>query len=311
MKISTLWNHLSRTKFARINKTFLRSFRQPGMPNNRLAAWDPLDPSLRYFKFLLFHVVNSKNKRFFRNYAKIGPTLVGNPVHIPVHFRAVDGTKISVNLDHFLAVEEYTFLKNHMGFNGVRDIVEIGAGFGRTAQSILKLAPRTRSYTIIDLPNVLALSSCYLRRVLKQKDFRKLKFIGADSLETLGSFPPCDLAINIDSFQEMPRQTIKYYFQKVIGNCRFFYSKNPIGKYRPESVGLMRLSKKNMMDVFSLGLSRELIDIFDKKSMRLARKKHISHYLPTKSFKAVAFEPLGIFPYYLHVLYKNDNQQPA
>jgi len=285
------------------------------MPNNRLAAWDSLDPSLRYFKFLLFHVVNSKNKQFFRNYAKIGPTHVGNPVHIPVHIPCVgrggEGGRLSVNLDHFLAVEEYTFLKDHMGFSGVRDIVEIGAGFGRTAQSIIKLAPRTRSYTIVDLPNVLALSSCYLKCVLKQKDFRKLRFIAPESLETLGSFPPCDLAINIDSFQEMPPQTIKYYFQKVIGNCRFFYSKNPIGKYRPESVGLVRLSKKNMMDVFSLGLSKELIDIFDKKSMQLARKNHIKHYLPTKSFKAVAFEPLGIFAYYLHVLYKNDNQQPA
>ena len=305
MKISNLWNNLSKTKFARINKTFLRTFRQPGMPNNRLAAWDPLDPSLRYFKFLLFHVVNSKNKIFYQNYAKIGNTRVGDPVHIPVRLKEVSGGKIDVNLDHFLAVEEYTFLKSHMGLDGVLDIVEIGGGFGRTAQAILKLVPKARSYTIIDLPNILALSSCYLKKVLKQQEFNKLRFIETKSLEKENNFPSFDLAINIDSFQEMPRQTIKYYFQKVISKCRFFYSKNPIGKYRYELVGLAGLNKKKIMDVFSLGLSTEIVDIFDKKSLKDARKKHLCHYLPAKSFKAVAFEPLEIFPYYLHVLYKN------
>lgn len=311
MKNSILWNHLAQTKFARITETFLHKFRQPGMPNNRLAAWDPLDPSLRYFKFLLMHFVNSKKKRFFLNYAKIGPTHIGNPVSVPGKFPGADKRKIFVNLDHFLAVEEYTFLKNHMGFKGVLDIVEIGAGFGRTAQSILRLVPKVRSYTIVDLPKILNLSACYLKRVLKKKEFRKLRFIEAGSLETLGTIPSWDLAINIDSFQEMPRETIQYYFQKVICKCRFFYSKNPIGKYRPESVGLIGLRKKNLMDVFSLGLSKEFVDIFDEKSMQPARKRHICRYLPTKSFKTVAFEPLGIFPYYLHVLYKNDNQQPA
>jgi len=60
-----------------------------------------------------------------------------------------------------------------------------------------------------------------------------------------------------------------------------------------------------MMDVLSLGLSKDIIDIFDKKSIDQAILKHMGHYTPTRSFKVVAFEPLVIFPYYLHVLYKN------
>lgn len=300
-----LWDHLACTKFSRINKNFLLNFRRPGMPNNRLAAWDPLDPSLRYFKFLLMHFVNSKNKCFFRNYAKIGNTQLGKPVTVPVSFSGTYGRKIFVNLDHFLAVEEYTFLKEHTGFKGVRDIVEIGAGFGRTAQSILKLVPKIQSYTIVDLPNVLTLSSSYLKRVLYPKEFKKLKFIKTNSLKTLTTLPSWDLAINIDSFQEMPKETIHFYFKKVICKCRIFYSKNPIGKYRPDSVGLLRLRKKSMMDVFSLGLSKEIIDIFDENSMKPVRKRHVFRYLPTKSFHAVVSQPLEIFPYYLHVLYKN------
>jgi hypothetical protein len=82
MKKSKLWENLVNEKFSKIDKDFLSNFREPGNANNRLAAWDPLDKTMRYFKFLLFHQVQSKSKSFFIDYLKIGSTEIGNPVFI-------------------------------------------------------------------------------------------------------------------------------------------------------------------------------------------------------------------------------------
>lgn len=298
MKISKLWDSLAKDKFAKIDELFLSNFREPGNANNRLAAWDPFDKSMRYFKFLFLHQIRTKDNAFFANYARIGPTSLGNPVTL----MAPSGQ--AVNLDHFFSVEEYTFLSANLNLDKIGHVVEIGAGFGRTAQALIKLVGNIREYTIVDIPEVLSLSRSYLEKVLSEEEYAKLSFVNALSLhEDRRDFHPVDLVINIDSFQEMPQETIRYYFERIINDSRYFYSKNAIGKYRPESIGLYHTDEKQLLDVFSLGLSTEVIDIFNEGEMERARQKHVEHYLPSKFFSVIAQEPLGIFPYYLNVLY--------
>lgn len=297
MKTSKLWDSLAKDKFAKIDESFLANFREPGNANNRLAAWDPFDRSMRYFKFLLFHQIQKKDDLFFRDYTKIGPTSLGNPITL----NAPSGE--SINLDHFFSIEEYTFLSANLNFIKIDHVVEIGAGFGRTAQALIKLIENIKKYTIIDIPEVLSLSSSYLEKVLSKEEFAKLDFVNALSLpEDFSDYQPVDLVINIDSFQEMPKETIAYYFEQVINNSRFFYSKNAIGKYRPESVGLYDVNETQLLDVFSLGLSTDVIDIFNEGVLVTARQKHVEQYRPSK-FNVIAQEPLGIFPYYQNVLY--------
>lgn len=301
MKTSKLWDCLAKEKFSRVDQSFLANFREPGNANNRLAAWDPFDKSMRYFKFLFFHQLQTKDAEFFSNYAKIGDTSLGNPVTL----KAASGQE--VNLDHFFAVEEFSFLRENMPLKNVRHIIEIGAGFGRTAQALLRLVETLDKYTIIDIPEVLALSSQYLESVLDKESFQKLDFVNAFSLaKSSASFPKVDLVINIDSFQEMPRETVKYYFDRVIKDAAYFYSKNAVGKYMPESVGIYGVKKEQLLDVFSLGLSTDVIDIFSQEELKLARKKHVLEYQPSGMFKAIAQEPLGIFPYYQNVLYERN-----
>lgn len=299
MKTSKLWDSLVKNQFAKIDESFLSTFRQPGNANNRLAAWDPYDRSMRYFKFLFFHQLQAKDPSFFERYARIGSTSLGNPVTL----MASSGQ--AINLDHFFSIEEFSFLDAHLDFAGIGHVLEIGAGFGRTAQALVKLVPDLGSYTIVDLPEVLQLSSGYLGQVLEKDEFAKLRFVDALSLaKQQFEFPDFDLVINIDSFQEMPRQTIEYYFRRFIDASRFFFSKNAIGKYKPESVGLHDVDEAKLLDVFSLGLSTDVIDIFDPQALSRAREKHVQQYLPNAGFKVVAQEPLGIFPYYHNVLYK-------
>lgn len=303
MKTSKLWDSLVKNKFAKIDAPFLSNFREPGNANNRLAAWDPFDKSMRYYKFLFFHQIQTKDDLFFSDYAKLGDTLLGNPVTLD----APSGQ--AVNLDHFFSIEEYIFLKENLDLEKIAHVVEIGAGFGRTAQALIKLAEYIKRYTIVDIPQVLSLSCSYLEQVLNTDEFAKLDFVNALSLPSDNHhFDPVDLVINIDSFQEMPRETIEYYFERIINDTHFFYSKNAVGKYRPESVGLYDVDEKQLLDVFSLGLSTDVIDIFSEGELEKARQKHVEQYRP-KQFGVIAQEPLGIFPYYQNVLYGRGSDQ--
>ena len=194
-----------------------------------------------------------------------------------------------------------------MDFGATRHVVEIGAGFGRTAQAVLKLVPHLERYTIIDLPQITALSSRYLRKVLSEAEYSKILFVNALSMRLPESVTHvADLVINIDSFQEIPADTVRFYMQHIVSRCAWFFSKNAVGKYRPESVGLYGLDEKNLLDVFQLGLSTEVIDIFVPRSLEAARRKHVEAYRPADSFRVAATEPLGMFPYYLNVLYARD-----
>ena len=108
--------------------------------------------------------------------------------------------------------------------------------------------------------------------------------------------------MNIDSFQEMPKETIDFYYRELIEGAKFFYSKNAVGKYNPESVGIFGVEESQLLDVFSLGLSTEVSDIFDTAELEIARARHVERYCPRGSF-VVAQAPLGIFSYYHNVLY--------
>jgi putative sugar O-methyltransferase len=303
MKKSKLWDSLAKDKFANIDEKFLSNFREPGNANNRLAAWDPFDKTMRYFKFLLYHQIRTKGESFFSDYAKIGLTHLGNPVIL----NAPSGQKI--NLDHFFAVEECTFLKNNLPINKIDHALEIGAGFGRTAQALIKLFGNIKQYTIVDIPEVLTLSFHYLEKVLTEDEFAKLNFVDAMTLSTANyDFSTVELVINIDSFQEMPPETVKSYFERIVKHSKYFYSKNAVGKYRPELVGIYNIDPNQLLDVFSLGLSTDVIDIFNEAELIRARQKHVEQYCPLE-FSAIAQEPLGIFPYYQNVLYLNNNSK--
>jgi putative sugar O-methyltransferase len=300
MKTSELWENLANEKFAKIDAHFLATFRESGNANNRLAAWDPFDQSMRYYKFLFFNEIQKKDDAYFASYLKIGETSLGNPVTLP----GPNGEKI--NLDHFFSVEEYFFLRENIKLDDIQNVIEIGAGFGRTAQAIIRLVRNITTYTIVDIPQVLALSACYLEKVLSLDEFAKLDFVNAFEIdENFLNSLAVDLVINIDSFQEMPKETVRFYLENVVSKSKYFYSKNPVGKYSPESVGIYGIEPSRLLDVFSLGLSTDLIDIFDKSELVKAREKHVYMYRPSDRFSVIAQAPLGIFPYYQNVLYKN------
>ncbi|WP_016759851.1 putative sugar O-methyltransferase [Leptospira weilii] len=247
---------------------------------------------------------NCKPDSFFIKYNKLGNVNLGNPVFITVD-RKESKIVSEINIDHFFSVEEYEFLEANLPLRICQNILEIGAGFGRTCQGLIKLSDAIQSYTIIDLPEMLSLSSSYLKKVLSNDEFEKVKFISPENIHLVENK---DLVINIDSFQEMPRQTIEFYMNNLVSNAKYFYSKNPIGKYTPESIGIKLGDPNQIREVLTLGLSTQMIDIFNEKELRLARRQHIEAYKPSKSFVLVNECPMEIFPYYHNVLYKNSDK---
>lgn len=294
VEVSKLWAELAGSLFSNIDDNFLASFRAPGGANNRLGTWDAFDKTARYFKTLLFNATIDKPAPFFDAYRKAGNVTVGDPMFVTVH-----GCKI--NIDYYMAVDEYLFLMSAIDLLRVGHIVEIGAGFGRTAHTMLLLAAADR-YTIVDIPEVLALSRAYLARVLPPSELQKLEFLEAQGSQWIGL--RSDLVINIDSFQEMPVKTIRSYIDNVIAHSRYFYCKNPIAKYSPASIGLS-VENTRTLDVFSLGLCQDVIDIFDDADLQRARRTYLEKYSPGLNWSVASERPLDIFPYMHHAVFEN------
>lgn len=295
LEVSNLWKSLCANQFAEADDRFLEDFRRPGGANSRLASWDPADGTTRYFKFLLYMAAERQPERFFALYRALGRVDIGQPV-------AVTLRSCEVNIDYFLSLDEFLFLESAIDFSSVHSIVEIGAGFGRTCHALLALAAANiDEYAIIDLPQVLELSKRALAKLIPAH-YRKVRFIDATS-ENQWDHLHADLAINIDSFQEMPPSTIDSFMTRVISQCRLFYSKNPIGKYDPRSVGL-RVDPAALQDVFSLGYCRDIIDIFNDDALRKVRPLYIEAYKPAVNWQAIAQRPMELFPYYHHVVYQ-------
>jgi putative sugar O-methyltransferase len=118
----------------------------------------------------------------------LGEPALGNPP--PVLWR---GQLVSQDLAN-CALEAQAIVRALDGRTPER-ILEIGAGYGRTAYALLGLFPEA-SYTIIDIEPALTLSRFYLTTLFPQRD---LRFVEAGS-----DIPPgVDLAVSISSLHEM------------------------------------------------------------------------------------------------------------
>lgn len=112
-----------------------------------------------------------------------------------------------------------------------RTVLELGAGYGRTAYAILHAAPHVR-YVIADISPALELAQRYLTTLFPERPaFLVQKFSGYEQIagaferstlaflrpEQLALLPPgsVDLVLNISSFHEMRHAQINAYFDQI------------------------------------------------------------------------------------------------
>ena len=289
--VSRQWATLCETVFGNVDGDFLSAFRAPDHPANRFSTWRPKEPTYRYYLTLIFNEARIKSAEFFSNYAKLGETTLGQPLCVRV--RGLD-----INLDYLTALEEYDFLIGNSDLHAVRSVVEVGAGYGRTAHTLLKLCPAIESYMIIDLEPILGLARAYLGRVMPEY-MPKVQFVVADSARAWQD-RQADLAINIDSFQEMPHATIDAYMKGLFAKAKLAYLKNPVCKYSPDLLGIER---PVLQDAFDSGYMTEVANIYDEDELEKMRRIFESRYRPTEGHRVKARGPSGLFAHYQHILY--------
>ncbi len=153
-------------------------------------------------------------------FKKVKESLVGNPFII--RYKGKDLTQDLCN-----SVHEFYSATKSKELPEIKNIAEIGAGYGRLAYVFLKMLPKS-NYTIIDIPPALYVSQWYLSRVLpKSKIFfyrrfktykeikrefesARIRFLMADQIELLPK-KSVDLMINVSSLHEMKRNQIKNF----------------------------------------------------------------------------------------------------
>lgn len=161
----------------------------------------------------------------------------GNPFSLYLNGRLISQDLANSCLEYYAIRDGFTFPADRRP-----TILELGAGYGRTAYFILTAQPACR-YFIVDIPPALFVAQRYLsavfkdRKVFKFRPFRSfdevkeelrqadLAFLLPHQAEMLpyGLF---DLCINISSLHEMKREQIQAYFQMIDRlTSGYFYTK--------------------------------------------------------------------------------------
>lgn len=258
-----LWDSILESEI--FKKIDINSFKNEGA-NSRITQYSSKTHGILFLKNLIFQMADTLGRSNLSILENIPNRQVGGGLTLTYD-------NITFDLDYLLAVEEIIFLKEYL--KDIRSILEIGAGYGRTCHAILSIFPNIQEYNIIDLPSMLNLSQAYLEKVSIKDNFHKIKFNPISNLENI----KCDLAINIDSMQEMSLKTVEAYLSFIDKNGKMFYSKNTVGKFDPSIFGWEKTENTEL--AMKSGILKNLINIFCPHELKKAQKQFISSFLPS------------------------------
>ena len=133
--------------------------------------------------------------------------MLGSP--FPIRWR---GRLISQDLAN--TALEMASIEEALAGSRPEHVLEIGAGYGRTAHAILSIYPEA-AYTIVDIRPAIDISRWYLTTLFPDRD---LTFI--DGTDPGASPRPFDLAVSISSLQEMTREVVDRYLHMLDRDAR-------------------------------------------------------------------------------------------
>ena len=278
--------------------------------HNLFATWSPYQRGLLYYNFLINYYVNQNKSEFIKFKKTINNLNIGNPPHI------LFNEKFYISYDDCLSFEEIFFLKKKIQNKKKLKIIEIGPGYGRTVECILKNF-NVSHYLLVDYKNILLHTKIYLKKVLDKKFYDKIIFCEFENFNFKKNFfednfnlKNFDLFINSDSFHEIEKSIIIKYLNFFSPICNKFFIKNAVAKYRPQD--LINHQSKKDIPIYNkkLGLRSEIINIFDSKKIKFQSKMYLKDYNPFKyKKKTKVFSMLSkIYPTCMLALFvKNDD----
>lgn len=248
---SLFWNKLSAHHEEQLNETGFDNFKRS--VNNKYFNWRIFDTKHPMFRstlkqFLTHPTIDILNVRFFESgkmnaddrqmnaaarfiyklylsmlymYTKridkhglterLEEPQLGNPIKCKYNDKC-----ISQDLCH--SIDEYNQVVDNMQLPKKPKIVEIGAGYGRTA--FVFLSELDCDYTIVDIHPAIDISKKYLNALFPD---RNITYLTPEQFETTNE--KYDLCINISSFHEMLPETIQKYFKTINKKCKQIYFK--------------------------------------------------------------------------------------
>lgn len=258
--------------------TELSSFKSRSV-NFKIAFWDPEVNGLRYMKTLIYNLAAGLSDENWTRLRRIGNRTVGDPFTITYNGELVC-------MDYLRSVLELDFIARDVELDGAR-VLEIGAGYGRTGHTLLSNHD-LREYHIIDLPNSLKLSQAYLRTVLDDEQYAKVRFTSVADVDQRYADTEFDLTVNISSFSEMKPETVDDYLTLIDERSRYFYIRDAVGKYVDGSLNGHSEKPEVIKMALSAGKLRDVIDIHDSHDVESHAPAFVDAYRPGPGWTCVA-----------------------
>jgi putative sugar O-methyltransferase len=273
--------------------TELASFKSKAV-NFKIAFWDPEKNGLRYLKTLMYNFAAGLSDEDWKRLRRIENRTVGDPITI-----IYDGEPVC--MDYLRSVLELDFIARNVDLDGAR-VLEIGAGYGRTGHTLLSNHDLLE-YHIIDLPNSLKLSEAYLRAVLDDEQFAKVRFTSIGEVDERYVATDFDLTVNISSFSEMNPETVDNYLAMINARSRYFYIRDAVGKYLDGSLNGHSETPEVIEFALSAGKLRDVIDIYDSGAVGSHAPAFVDAYRPGPGWTCVADGWAPPWSHYWQALY--------
>jgi putative sugar O-methyltransferase len=294
---SRQWERISEnwvTEDAALDLTNFKSDRR----NYNLSFWDPTANGPRYLKTLIYNLAAELGPDDWARLKRIKNREIGDPLTVRWNGEAVC-------LDYLMAAIELGFIEKQVDLHG-GNILEIGAGYGRTCHAILS-DKDISSYWILDLKNTLQLSRKYLREVLDDEQFAKVHFVQVEDVEKIFEADRFDLCVNIHSFTEMTPETVRAYLDLIDRKCAAFYAKNPVGKFLDKGIDGHFKGNEAVEMALETGPLRQVLDIFDSEAVAAAAARtFVDAYRPGEAWTCAADERARPWSYFWQAIFKND-----
>lgn len=166
------------------------------------ASWSGTDLSRpdRYLTTVAVRLVWRYAERFGdEDVLALDEPELGSP--LPIRLR---GRRISQDLANTSL--EVRAIRAALSGQPPKRVIEVGAGYGRTAHALLSVFPEC-TYTIVDIEPAISISAWYLRSLF---DAGRTRFIQAGECSA-SSVGPADLAVSVSSLQEMTPVQVENY----------------------------------------------------------------------------------------------------
>nr|ARD70891.1 N-methyltransferase [Micromonospora echinospora] len=293
---SRQWERISRHWVTEEAAVDLANFKS-GRPNHKISLWNPEVNGVRYLKTLVHNLATALGPADWERLRRTTHRDVGNPIAVRVGGE-------SICLDYLQATLELRFIEQSVDLAGA-SVLEIGAGYGRTCHTLLSNHD-IAAYCIVDLRSTMHLSRRYLREVLDDARFAKIRFVPVEDEDVNAALRESefDLCINIDSFAEMAPETARSYLDLIGERGTALYVKNPVGKYWDQSLDGHVEGDDALRRAMETGLLREVLDIHDDRAVRAAVPEFIAAYRPGDDWRCVADAWAVPWSFYWQAIYR-------